>query len=240
MELTLGKKTNAELAEWFGISAKSFCNKKKERLEELREYAEFYEEKGKVVITKILNPAALIYIKKSSKSYQTVRDAFDKEWSDNGLDTCKNVSEKIYNKHKNELSIKESTTYQYTISARTELYGKPFVGNCSYLWCKKFVTPEGIVIYEELNEEEQAIKRKILKKHFATDEEKDLMIAEMVNSGEITKEEAYDMQCEMRGLNQEGFVSFLRDLESALGCSIVKGTKIEVGNHVQQLGAWKE
>ena len=56
IELTTGKKTGTELAKWFGISYGSFRNKKSEKLEELKLFAEFYEENGKVIITKVIEP----------------------------------------------------------------------------------------------------------------------------------------------------------------------------------------
>ena len=56
IELTIGKKTGKQLAEWFGIEYNSFKNQKKKKLEELKLFAEFYEEKGKVVITKVIEP----------------------------------------------------------------------------------------------------------------------------------------------------------------------------------------
>ena len=53
MKLKIGKMTNQELADWFEIAPKTFRNTKPKRLEELKEYADFYEDKGKVYITHI-------------------------------------------------------------------------------------------------------------------------------------------------------------------------------------------
>lgn len=53
MELITGIYTNKQLAQWFGIKEKTFANTKKKRLEELREYADFYEEKKKIIITNV-------------------------------------------------------------------------------------------------------------------------------------------------------------------------------------------
>ena len=225
-----GKMTNNELAEWFDMTPGSFRGAKKEKLEELRAYADFYEDKGKVIITEIYNAGP--YIKKKSKAYQIVRNSFDEEWNENGLDTCSNVSNKIYEKHQNELTIEPSTAYKYTLETRTELYGKPFIGNCYYIWCKKYETQDGIIILEEFSEEEQEIKKKLLKKYFSTDEERDLLIREMVKANELTKAEAYDLSCELRNLSDEGFIGFLKELEATLGCSVVKGTKLEKGNYI--------
>jgi hypothetical protein len=225
-----GKMTNNELAEWFDMTPGSFRGAKKEKLEELRAYADFYEEKGKIIITDIWNAGP--YIKKKSKDYQIVKSSFDKEWNENGIDTCSNVSNKIYEKHENELAIAPSTTYKYTISVRDELYGKPSIGNCHYLWCKKYETEDGTIVLEEFSEEEQAIKKELLKKYFSTDEEQDMWIAQQVDAGEITEQQAYRLTREIRGLHGAGFMAFKKELEERLGCSIIKGTKIDKGNYI--------
>ena len=228
IELKEGKITNKDLAEWFGVKPKTLSQNKENKLKELKYFAEFYEERGKIVITKVLNP---IYNKQVSKNYEIIKDSFTEEWAPNGLDTCNSVSNKIYGKHKNELTVTEKTTYIYTLKSRDELYGKPFnaggtLGNCKYLWCKVVETEDHEVVLTEFTPEEKLIKDKLMKKYFSTEVEKEVMVAEMVSNGEITKEEGYDLLCEMKHLNRSGFVAFKKELEQALNCSIVKGTKL--------------
>lgn len=43
MELTTGVWTNRTLTKWFGIKENTFRSKKKQKLQELKEYADFYE-----------------------------------------------------------------------------------------------------------------------------------------------------------------------------------------------------
>lgn len=229
MELKLGKMTNQELAEWFGISISSFKNRKKSKLKELDAFAKFKDVYGGVEILEIYNP---VYSKKGSASKQIIFDEFLNEWNESGLDTVSNVTKKIYFKRGNDLTVVEQTGYRYALQARDEYFGKPYLdmgklGKCMYVWCKKEVTDEGVIILSLFNEEEQAIKKELMTKYFKTDEEKDVMLAEMVKAGEITKEQAYDKMTEMRGLNEEGFMGFKVALEEALGASIVKGTVIE-------------
>ena len=45
-----------------------------------------------------------------------------------------------------------------------------------------------------------------MKKHFSTDVEKEIFIAQMVEAGEITKAQAYDALCEMKNLNKKSFI----------------------------------
>jgi len=236
MELHMGKMTNQELADWFGIKIGSFKAKKKNKLEELKDYAEFDEVYGGVNIKDIYNET---YSKKGSKAKQIIFESVPIEWDKSGLDTVANVTDKIYKKHMNELTVVRDTTYKYALQARNEFFGKPFLnvgslGKCSYIWCKKEELEDGTALLTPFSEEEQAIKRELMKKYFSTDEEKDIMIAEMVKAGEISKADAYDLQCEYRGLNEEGFIGFKRALEEALGASVVKGTLVE-RNHETEL-----
>lgn len=76
IELKEGKITNKDLAEWFGIKPMTLSKNKEKKLKELEAFAEFYEDKGKIVITKILNP---IYTKQASKSKDIIFSAFDEE-----------------------------------------------------------------------------------------------------------------------------------------------------------------
>ena len=57
-------------------------------------------------------------------------------------------------------------------------------------------------------EEENKIKKELMTKYFGTDEEKDILIAQMVDAGEISEAEAYRMMREYRNLNKAGFVAF--------------------------------
>lgn len=230
MELHLGKMTNKELAEWFGIKVQSLKNKKKEKLKELEKYADFEEIYGGVNILKIKIKDE--YSKERSLGYQIVRDTFDEEWAESGLDTCSNVSNKIYTKYKDNLPIAANTTYNYTIQVRNEKYGVPFIGDCFYIWCKKSVAANGTLIYTEFSEEEKKIKDRLMRKYFSTDVEKEVLVAEMVEGGEISKEQAYDMLCEIKNLNGAGFAAFKSELELEIGCPIVKGTMI---NRKQEL-----
>lgn len=228
MQLRLGIMTNKELAEWFGIGANSFTNHRKKKLEELRNFAEFEELRGKVNITKIIMP---IYTKLGSKAYQRIKDEVDKEWSEDGLDSCSRVSLKIEEKLKNELTIAPGTIYNYTRQSRNELYGVPFqergsIGSCVYLWCKK--TGEGInTEYALLTPEEEELKQTLIKKYFGDATEKQIIVKGMVEMGEIRKEEAWSVLEELTGMNNNNFIMFLSELQAKIGCQIVRGTLVD-------------
>ena len=223
LELVEGQlMSNNDLAEWFQIKPGSFRNTKAKKLEELKKYAEYEIQGAKVLITKVIEPK---FIKK--KDYFIVREEFTQVYNKSKIDTASNVSKKIYNKRKSDLSIKESTTYEYTREARNELYGKPFVGKgklgtCRYIWVKKL--DEGK--YERFNDEEEAMYKKLLLKYFKNTDSKAMFVKDMIKRGEVTKEEAWDVYDEIANL-EFGFMNFKAEMEEFVGCTIVRATEIE-------------
>lgn len=233
MKLKLGIMTNKELAEWFGIKEKSFANAKKKKLEELKKFADFSTSRGKVNIKKIYIEK---YEKKGSEAKEKTKEKLPEKWGhgENNIDTCKRVSLAINAELKNEgLLMSDGTIYNYTRQVRNELFGIPFsqiggsIGNCVYIWCKRIGEGKN-ARYEQLTEEEEKIKKHLLKKYFGSDEEKEVLIASMVENGEITKEEAWDLHAELIGVNNsDNFLSFINELSVAIGGFVVKGTMIE-------------
>ena len=228
MELHLGRMSNKDLAEWFGIKSNSFTQHKRKKLEELKNFCFFEEVYGGVNITAIINP---IYIKNS----QQIREVYEQGFEElkQPIDTVSHINEQIYEKYYDKLPTLSSAAsgYRYAIEVRNANYGVPFKGKgskgcCYYLWCK-MEEKDGKQFYIQFTEEEDKIKQDLLKKHFGTNEEKDLLIAEMVSNGEISKEDAYDIMMEYRNLNGKGFMSFLKELEKQIGAKVVKATKFE-------------
>lgn len=228
MELHLGKMSNKELAEWFGIKPNTFTQFKKKKLEELQNYACFEVVYGGVEITAIIKDT---YNKKDNH----IREVYQKGFEElrKPLDTVSHINNQIYEKYNEQLPTLSSAEsgYRYAIEVRNANYGIPFKGKgskgfCYYMWCK-MEERDGEQFFIQFTEEEEQVKKELLKKHFGTNEEKDLLIAEMVTNGEISKEDAYDIMMEYRNLNGKGFMSFLRELEKQIGSKVVKATKFE-------------
>ena len=226
MELKIGKMKAKELAEWFGISYGTFRNKKDEKLNELKCYCEFEEVYGGVNIKNIK-------IAKYEKKMSKIREIYAKGFEElrNDIDTVSNINDKIYYKYQDELPTLSSpdSGYHYAIEVRNANYGVPFkdvgkLGKCYYLWCK---VSEDRTLYMPFTEEENKIKKELMTKYFGTDEEKDILIAQMVDAGEISEAEAYRMMREYRNLNKAGFVAFKNALQDAIGTEIVRATKFE-------------
>lgn len=229
MELIEGKWSNQDLAKWFGILPSTLSKNKKKKLKELSYHAEFYEEKKKIVITKVLNP---VYSKNINENYKKIENKIDGVWSKDGLDTCVRVGNKIYDLLVEEdpnFKLKKSTVINYTYKGRNELYGKPFfysgrLGKCMYVWCKR---DRNTGEYSLLTEEEEEIKKKIQLKYFGDANDKSLLIKDMVEAGEIKKEEAWEVFEEISNMKTGNFMLFLGELEAAFGCQIVRGTLVE-------------
>ena len=229
-ELTVGKKSGPELAKWFGISSSSFRNTKAKKLEELKMFAEFYEENGKVVITKVIEP---IYQKSMAKVKRKVIEKIDEVWSSDGLDSCQRVGEKILallEQEDENFHRATGTIVKYTREGRNELFGPPFqgggkIGSCIYVWCKR--DPE-TGEYSLLTEEEQKIKKEIQTKYFGDTTEKQVFVKAMVEAGEISKEEAWSVLEEMTNMNApSNFMGFLKELQGKLHCQVIRGTLVE-------------
>lgn len=227
MELKQGIMTNQELADWFGVSLGTFKNQKKKKIEELKLYAVFTEERGKVNISEIFIP---VYDKNLGKTKQIVLEKIDNVWSQDGLDTCSRVGEKIRDILAAEgIDRADRTIINYTIEGRNKLYGKPFAshgtkGSCIYLWCKR---DKETGEYSLLNEEEKKIKQDLQTKYFGDATEKQILVKGMVASGEISEEEAWGVLEEMTNMGDMNFLSFLRELESKIHCQVVRGTLVD-------------
>lgn len=227
MELKEGIMTNEELAEWFGVKLTSFKNTKRKKLEELKLFADFYEEKGKVIVTEVYEP---IYQKQQGKTKQMVISKIDQVWSEDGLDSCSRVGNKICELLEEEGIVrKPNTVIAYTRQGRNELYGIPFInegkiGKCIYIWCKR--DPE-TGEYSLLTEEEQVIKQNLQTKYFGDATEKQILVKGMVEAGEIRKEDAWDVLEEMTNMRTGNFMQFLKEIQEALHCQVIRGTLVE-------------
>ena len=164
MRLKEGVYTNAQLAQWFGIGEKGFKNKKKQKLEELEEYADFHQEKGKIIITKVKKD---IYKKPRSENYRKVKYGVDKYWPEDGIATCPQVSNIIQDKM--ELSIADSTRLKMVYDAKRELFGTNdgiWAGEKGYCRYAYGVFDEGEGRYRALTEEEEVVRHEVWDKYY--------------------------------------------------------------------------
>ena len=222
-ELKLGRVTNAELAEWFNATKNSIEKKKKTWLQILGDYCDFEPIYGGVYINKIHKPC---YVK--NKNLQIVKEEFEEAWDESGLDSCKRVSEEIYNKRQEDFTVQESTVYVQTRQVRDEFYGKPMCehgskGCCSYVWCKKD-NQTGRLVF--LSPEEETIKKELLKFYFADADEKTVLVNEMIMRGELNEADAWSYYSRIINMSNN-YPSFMSEFKRRTGIQLVRGTLIE-------------
>lgn len=100
---------------------------------------------------------------------------------------------------------------------RSELYGDPTEkeskgekGTCSYVWCKK--NKQGKLVY--LTDDEERIKKELLQKWFGSNDEKTIIVQEMVENGELDTKDAWDCYSKLISLlhSYSGFMSEFKDM----------------------------
>lgn len=230
MVLECGIYNNARMAEWFGIKEKTFSNTKRQRLKELEEYAQFYEDKRRIIITRVLQP---IYIKKTSANFKRVADLVLKTWSDNGFDTCKNVSEKIKNDERLS-KLSDATRYEYVRRAHNITHGSPAkqnggtLGMCKYKWGKrdKDCSTQPLYFSPEENEYFHSLIREVFRDDPETIAFKQAL-RQAMKKNEISKSEYYE-QIDAIEEEQEGkWVLIEQGMYNKFGIELIRGTQEE-------------
>ena len=187
VELKLGKMTQKELAEWFGVTYSTFKTNPKtkaKRMEILKYFADYHMVKSTVYIDKI-------HIPTYSKAFDIVKTEFPKTWHKNGIDTCSRVGKEIYNKNIEVSSqVQLATTQVYTCRVKKELYGRNHIKECGtkgyseYIWGK--ILPGGQC--EELSPEEKEIVKECSQESYGkTLSDKVALLADAFNKHEITE-----------------------------------------------------
>ena len=198
MELHLGKMTNKELAEWFGLKPSSMTRLKKQKLEELKNYAMFEEVYGGVEITAIIKDT---YNKKDNQ----IREIYSKGFEElkMPIDTVSHINRQIYEKYNEQLPTLSSAEsgYHYAIEVRNANYGVPFKGKgskgfCYYMWCK-MEERDGKQFFIQFTEEEERVKKELLKKFSTIQKIKDADIEELIQIKGITEELAEKLKKEL-------------------------------------------
>ena len=228
--------SSKELAEWFGINPATFSRQREERLEELKNFVDYVPVGKKIRVKKVYSDT---YNKHWNDNYGKVKNKIPEVWNTSGLDSSRRVSLEI--QHELMLPLTEGTVYQYTLKGRNELYGKPFgepgeLGKCTYTWCKKMGDGRTADIIP-LTEEEEEIKQKLIQKYFGNASEKQVIVKAMVETGEITAEEAWGVLEELTNMKGQGnFRAFLAELQETLNCMVIRGTVIEPNNLIEDKG----
>ena len=219
--------TGKEIAEWMGISAGAFANDREKKLKELESFAD-YELRGKkikkIYIKKVYEP---VYYKKGSKARQQVKQNYEKYWHSD-LDTAKRVGEEMY-KNGIGAGVKCSTIVAYTGREKRDGYGVAYgregkKGYCVMQW-GKYIEENGNRYLVPLTEEQEQIKNKLVKKWFGNTTDKHIFVAEMVEEGQISREQAWDMLEELTNVENK-LAGFRYDFTMAINADVDKGTRL--------------
>lgn len=160
-ELTIGFMSTQDLASWFGVSYGTFRNKKKQKLKELEEYAEFEEKYGGVNITDIITP---IYI--TSKEIDDAYYLAEIMSKENGLSSVAGMARKLMAEKKEYENLSfRAVVYRLSASGYRQFgkvtpdrKGVGTEGERDYIWAVKL---DDYNNYREMDDEEREIYLRI-------------------------------------------------------------------------------
>lgn len=171
--LKLGEMTGQQLAEWFGISYKTYTNSRKKKLEILTSFADFEEVKqGVIKITAIKIP---VYSKKSDRIKDIIRENFFSVWHESLYDTSARAASQLYrnNTELKKICKNEATFKHYFNEVRREMFGRVAIseegtkGTCHYEYVESNNWEEAIL----LSEDKKAILKQITQKWYVNEQE---------------------------------------------------------------------
>lgn len=239
MELTTGKKSNKEIAEWMGINSNTFSKYKEKYLEKLEGFAEFHvDDRGKIIIDKVLDP---VYDKAKGSSAAIIMEEVPKKWDKSNLDTLGNVGRKIQKEYQEKdpdgkiANLAIGTITNYAGKGRTYYYGSPYFhtegvkGSSEFRWSKKKVDEYGIATLSELTPEELKIKDELVEKYYGKTQDQMLFIIEGINTGAISGKEVGEAleKIAAEHKRRDTYRYMMKELNERLGCTVVKGTYIK-------------
>lgn len=223
---------NKELAEWFGISYHSFRNVKKKKLEELEEYADFYEDKSKIVVTKVYIKE---YVPKRSPNKTLVSEQFYNVWSKTGIDTASRASQRLYRENEDKLTCSEATLYHYYLAEKKVRRGrlerkvnevdgtwtyeriKGIDGTYRYIWCIYDSEQDEFI---PLTVEQTKIFWDIKKKHYQSISDLTFKYDCLKREGEISEKESMDNEEDLKRKRKAAYFAFKRELEKTFKAEV--------------------
>lgn len=225
MELTTGKISFRDLAEWFGLKKTYFESNSKAKaryLEKLKGFADYHFEGKKLIIDEV-------YIPEYDKSLKIIKKNFEKHWGENNekwIDTCTRVGKSIYEKYPQiNHQIKENTAIAYTNKVKVEFYGHTYKRDGGSRGISKYIrVREGDI---PLTEQEEEIRKQCAKEAYGVLSEITVDIEEDYRNGGMTKKEykeaigelsekydCYNNYCRLL-MDRLGFIPYLKTQLSA-------------------------
>lgn len=197
-----------------GVSAKYFSNQRIKKLKELSSYCDFEDRGRKGFYVK------KVYIAEyGGKARKIVERDFKEAWKDNP-NTIKNASDYICEKNRKFLTVTDNTVYQYTCTVKRDWYGVAGKkGRCKWVYC---VIDKENKTCRYLTEEEEKIKKEMLKIFFKDEEERAEEVKKLQKSrqlGEISDKEYIEESEKILGIAEGGeWDRFNQQFMKTIGC----------------------
>lgn len=170
-ELQLGIMNKKQLAEWFGVKYKTFCQSKEylqKKLIELEKFANFKIIDNKEI--KILEIYEPIYVKNGEKINREIKKLMVKDVKPNIPFTCTQLGDKYFYLFNKRYGGTEGTYVYRTRKTRDELWGKPEIyTNCHRELAKMYKgkTPKDNT-YVLLTSEEIEVSKQLYEEMYGT------------------------------------------------------------------------
>ena len=228
MKLRLGNMKNAELAEWFNITSKTFENSRKKYLCKLETFAKFTLVRGGVFIEDIFIDTYIKNLDDDVKIYlEEVRKAEDNITSISGISECLLLQEEF-----NDISL--DTMRGRMRRAGIKAFGntidedsKGLYGSRRYVWAIKLYDKPNH--YRYMTQEEENIFDQYLSGYYLSEPQRIKKMASLEeafkNSSSMTKEEYFK---EKDQLNLNLFYDVISQFKKATGLQVVHATAHEI------------
>lgn len=206
-KLEAGKKyTQAQIAEWMGVTASHFSRTKDSKNEELGFFCNFYIEGTKYFIQEVFEDT---YVKRAKRNFDLVKRVFPEEWKEEGdINQCSNVTVKIQDKYSKNLTSSYETAYKYTLRSKKEYIEEGVLKQEPVFVIKKGIN--GNAHFRELDAGEWEIVRNLIRTFFGDHEAEELLILKMNEEGEITGEECIQKIRALKRLTNAHWLDFLK------------------------------
>lgn len=218
---------NADLAAWFGVTSKSFSNRKKHYLEILRQYADFEEVKGKIYIIQVFESE---YHKICSINRKIVHEHYDEAWpgpeEQPYLNTISGATNILYEKYEKSFTATENSVYRCMLQETNIRYGNgrdnEKGGTDGYRKTVWSTIDKDTNQIRALNEKEHQLLNELKKKYY--DIESDIEFDEyaLIEQGELPQ--SYTKKINAK--KQEAFRKVRRLWINKTGQTLIKATQL--------------
>lgn len=230
LELRLGKLTTKELADWFGISYGTFRNNKTKKFEDLKNYCEFDEVYGGIIIKEI-------YFSRYDKGYSKDDEVYLREVkaSNEHISTISGIARKLKTEDKDYKDLSESQIKRRMTKAGVRTFGvtsnfieKGRYGTREYVWAIK---EDDFNKYRHLTKEEDEIFSKLILDFYTNKDNIDLIKKSFLLDLKFEEDDSLSKQ-EYLNINKQCGYDFyqivIRNFYTSTGKHLVKGTYHEL------------